>query len=210
LWLLLSPLFFLFTGCIEIVEDISIKRDKSGTITYSIETPGASGLLQGLAGMLNGSAEQNVRKEVGKVIRELEKQEGISNLRYNLDGRAGRYFLQFDFSHVSDFNNAMYALVGSKKNIFTPGYLKASSGRFKKINFSRWLNKYFEKENLEKPSRFITDNIAFRSVIHAPAVIKDVKPHTASSSRSPQSVEQKFVLTDILDGSVNTGMRIRY
>lgn len=192
------------------MEDIWIERDKSGTITYSIETPGAGGLLQGLASMLNSPAEQNVRNEVGKVIRELERQEGISNLRYNLDGRAGRYFVQFDFNHVSDYNNAIYALVGSKKNLFTPGYLKAGSTRFKKIDFSRWVNKYFEKEDLEKPSPFITDNISFRSVIHAPGDIRGIKSRTVASTPTPQSVEQKFLLTDILDGNVNTGMRIRY
>jgi hypothetical protein len=208
-WIFLPVLFFL-SGCIEIVEEITIHPDKSGTISYRLETTEAGSFLSGLAGLFNVSVDEDLKREAEKLTRELEKQEGISNIQYNLGGRSGEYFLQFDFNRCTSFNNALYSLGGNSKTPFSPGYIKIGKSHFKKFNFSPWLKRYIEKEEMELPSTYLTDNIVFKSVVNTPADIIRVKHTVGDVQSSPRKTIQQFLLTDLLDGQVNSGIRIRY
>lgn len=208
-WIFLLPVILL-TGCIEIVEDITIHPDRSGTVSYSIEVTKAGALLSGLASLVDASWEGQIRMEADNFIRRLQAQPGISNIHYDLPGRNGTYSLTFDFEKESDFNEAIYEVSGNKKTIFSPGYLKIGNSRIKKFNFSPWLRRYIENQDLEMPSPLITDNIYFRSVIHTPEDIKRVNSETQGAFKSSRETVQKFLMTDILNGEVNTGIRIRY
>ena len=201
---------FLFTGCIEIVEDITVHADRSGTVSYRLETSGAGGFINGLASLLDVSVEDNVRREAEKLIRALQDQEGISNIGYNLGGRSGIYFLQFDFSNYRSLNDALYAISGNQKTFFSPGYIKIGRSRIRKLNFSPLINKYIQKEGLELPSPLITDNIIYKSVIRTPADIKRVRSGVTANQKSPRQTMQKFMLTEVINGEVNTGIKVRY
>ena len=205
LFLILSVLF---TGCIEIVEEISVNKNKSGSVIYRIETNEAGFFLNNLSGLFDISVEDQVRKEAQKFINKLQSQPGISNISYNLNSRSGDYYLQFDFSDHKQFNNAIYAMSGNKKTMFTPSYFKISKNRFKKINFSPWLKRYMEKEEIEFPSPMMTEMITYTSVINLPKTIKKAKPSSVKISDT-QAI-QKISFSEIIDGKANTGMRIKY
>ena len=206
---ILAPLLLLLQGCIEIVEEITVNKDKSGHVSYRLETEGAGGLISGLTGLFDISIEDAVRQEAEKLVRELQHQEGISNIRYSL-GRSGNYFLEFDFAHYRDFNHAVYSLGGSKKTIFTPGYLRIGSSRFRKFNFAPWINRYIKKEEIAPPSPFLSDNVYFKSCINTPEDIKSVRNGSYDAGKNPRRTVQRFRLSDILSKEINTGIRIRY
>lgn len=205
-------LFFLlfFTGCIEIIEEITVNKDKSGTISYRIETTEGSSLFSSLTSLFTSSVEDQLRIESDKYIGKLLKQPGITNIQYDLKGRSGSYFLQFDFSDDKSFNNALYAISGNKKTFFAPGYIKIGKNRFKKINFSPWLKKYLEREKIEIPNSVIAEMISFRSILHTPENIKRTSPGNTVKKRSDSETYQLFKLTEILENKVNTKLKVGY
>ena len=208
-FLLVSIILFL-SGCIEIVEDITINSDQSGKLVYRIETSEGGSFFKSLTNLFDISVEDQVRSEAEKFIRELQAQPGISNIQYNLNRRSGSYFLQFDFKDYKSLNNSLYAISGNKKTILTPGYLKIGNSRFKKINFTPWLKKYIEKENIQFPSSLMTDMVTYKVIVRVPDDIIRVKPGEMIINQSKRKAVQQFRFTDILDGKVNTGIKIRY
>jgi len=57
----------LFTGCIEIVEKIKVNEDRSGTMTYRIETDEFGTFINMISGMMDESFENEIRKELWKL-----------------------------------------------------------------------------------------------------------------------------------------------
>lgn len=206
----LLALSFLLTSCIELIEELTINKDRSGTLSYRIETHGGGDFLNGLSGLFSNSIEDQLILEAEKLIQELKTQPGISNLRYNLQGGAGSFYLQFDFDKHGSINSALYAISGYKKSFFSPGYIKISRSHLKKMNFTPWLNRYLEKEEIDFQSPFITDHIYFKSIVRVPDDINRARPEGLELGRSGRETQQKFRLTDILEGSSNTGIKIRY
>ncbi len=195
------------TGCIEIVEEITINKDKSGSISYSIESPQAQGLFTGLLSMIDPTVEDNVIREAKKLIRELEAREGITNIRYNLSGQAGSYYLTFDFSEPGDVNAAIYAIGGARKTIFSPNYIKAGRSKLRKFNFTPWLQRYIKREEMELPTGWLAENIYYKSVIRTPEHISNVRNCIVKDDRM---AVQRNRIDDILGGRANTGLTVRY
>lgn len=207
--LLMGSLLFL-GSCIEITETISIRKNKSGSVTYSLQSQDGGSLFSSLTSMFSMSLEDQVRVEADKLIRELLKQPGISNVSYNLRGRSGSYYLTFDFSDYKSFNQALYAISGNKKSVFTPGYFRITNNKFKKINFSPWLKKYMERESIEIPSPLISEMIYFKSEVEVPDAIRKLQPSATAKKRNDRQSVQRFKLSEILDNKVDTGIKIRY
>jgi len=56
----------LFTGCIEIVEKIKVNEDRSGTMTYRIETDEFGTFINMISGMMDESFDDEIKKEFEK------------------------------------------------------------------------------------------------------------------------------------------------
>lgn len=198
------------SSCLELVEEIKVNKNKSGTIIYSIESMDGGNIFSSLTSMFNISLEDQIRVEADKLVQQLLNQPGISNVEYNLNGRTGTYYVKFDFQNHQSVNNAFYAVSGNKKTFFTPGYFKISGHRFKKINFAPWLKKYLEKEEIDLPQHLIADMIVFKSVIEVPNNIRRVTPRDTKISSSNRETTQRFTLSAILANEVDTGVKIRF
>jgi hypothetical protein len=208
--LLVSILSVFLTGCVEIVEEIFINKDRSGTIIYRVETNGAGILLNNISGFLDQSIEDQLEAEAFKFIKQLEDQPGISNLEYKLSIRSEEYYVKCDFENYKVFNEALYKVSGNKKSWFSPPYFRIKRNQFKKINFSPWIKRYAEKENIELPSPVFANMISFSSTIHTPEQIIKIKPSTVELKEDKTTTKQNFLFVDILENNVNTGIRIRY
>lgn len=198
------------SSCLEIAETIKVNKNQSGSIKYELKSSNTSNFLSMISGLLDISIEDQIIGEAEKYISQLKKQEGITNIQHNFDKYRGSYSLSFDFANSKYVNEAVYKLAGSKKNIFTPGYIKVKKSQFKKINFSPWIKRYLEKENIEIPSIPLNDVIVFTSTVELPNTVVKVKPSEASISKDKRKVKQEFPLNDITSGNAKAGIRIKY
>lgn len=207
LWLVL---LLGLTSCFELVEEIEIRKDKSGSVSYRIESEEGGSFIENMTGMLQLSVDEAVHTEADKLVRALKAQPGISNIKYNISGAITGSSIQFEFDHPKSLNAALYEISGNKKKWFSPGYFKVGCRGFKRINFAPWITFYLEQEEIELPPAYLTDLVAYKTVVHVPSKIRKVKPSGQVSQTSDRKAEARYLLTDVLNESVNTGMKVRY
>ena len=199
-----------FTGCIEIVETITVHADKTGKVSYSLKTNEKGFLLNNLAGLFDISIHEDVFREADKFANQLKKQPGISNIKLVSDKATNNFELNFEFTNSKDLNKAFYSMSGNKKTIVSPGYLKIKNHRVKKINFSPWVMTYLERENIKIPDSYLTAMITYTSIVEVPDEIKNFAPPTVKVSKNQKVARNSYSINDILEEKVNTGMRIKY
>lgn len=112
---LLLPLFLLLTGCFEIVEDITIHANGSGTFLYTVNMSQSKVRLDGLMKLDSSDGyrvpkRDEVEKEILKAKTSLEKSQGITNVVTTSDWANYIYTIRFDFNNINNLNLAVETL----------------------------------------------------------------------------------------------------
>lgn len=199
-----------FSGCIEIHEEIHIHKDKSGSISYKLESSQLGFIFNKLSNIIDIKFEDQLKEKAQELAGLLKNKDGISNVEFNMDHRTMDYELRCNFSDTKKLNAAIYEAFGYKKTFFSPSYLKASNHSFKKINFSPLLKKYLEDEGIEIPAEYISDVIFFRSSIYIPEEVKKANGKEVNIISEKNMVYQKFRLTDVIENKVDVGIKIKH
>ena len=203
-------ILFSLSSCIEVIEEVHINKDKSGSLSYRIESNQVGFLLNKIASFIDNSFEDQFKEKVEEIADKLKQKDGIEHVEFTMDPNSMDYELNCKFSDPKKLNKAVYEIFGYKKTILSPSYLKVSNNTVKKINFSPRLKKYLEKEGIEIPSEYLTDVIYFKSYIYLPQKVKKAKGSQVNILNEKYKVEQKFKLTDVIENKVNVGVKIRY
>lgn len=127
-------LLFAFTSCIEIIDDLAINEDGTGTFKYTVNISSSKVKLNSYLALdsLDGKrvpSLDEIKGYVDDVITSLKKQEGISNLTIESNYTDFIFKLKLDFNSVENLQSAIKAVAqeNSKKR-----YLEALS--------HNWLN----------------------------------------------------------------------
>lgn len=108
--LLILPILFL-SSCLEILEEVNLKNDGSGTLSYTINLSQSKTKINSimLLDSINGHKipqEIDIRSKVSEVLTLIEKTDGVSNSKSNLDFDNLIFKFSCDFENVSALNNA--------------------------------------------------------------------------------------------------------
>ncbi len=203
-------LSIVFTGCIEIVEEMKVNDDRSGTITYKIETDEFGNFFNIISEIAGGSFEDEMKKEFEKFTGKLRGKSGISNINYNFRDAAGDYFVSFDFASDKHLNAALYDIFGIKKTVFTPKFLKIKNQKIKKSNYAPWVKRYLESEDIDLPESIFSKLVTLKSVTHTTNNIKKVSGQSVKLSQDNKTVTQHFDIQDIIDNKIDVGLKLKY
>jgi hypothetical protein len=115
-------LLFSFTSCIEIIDDLSINEDGSGTFKYTVNISSSKVKLNSYIALdsLDGKrvpSLDEIKGYVDEVVTSLKRQEGISNLTIESNYSDFIFKLKLDFNSVQDLQAAIKAVAqeNSKK-----------------------------------------------------------------------------------------------
>jgi hypothetical protein len=135
-------LLFSFTSCIEIIDDLAINEDGTGTFKYTVNISSSKVKLNSYLALdsLDGKrvpSLDEIKGYVDEVVLSLKKQEGISNLTIESNYTDFIFKLKLNFNSVENLQSAIKAVAkeNSKKR-----YLEA-------LNHT-WLN--YTKESLAR------------------------------------------------------------
>ncbi len=206
--LLCAAIFsFLFTGCIEIIEKITVNDNLSGTFSVSIDFGNSKKLIDIFD---KNELFEELEREAKNTKIILEQQPGIKNIFFKTDRQKGFYILSFDFEDAAKLNSALYATGNVDKKIYNPAFYKISKHKFRRKNFSSLLKKFllFELDSLPDESFF--DMIIFKSVFSFPDKIRRVSGKDAVISDDGKTAILEFYVSDILENRVNSGIKVKY
>ncbi len=198
------------TSCIEIVEEITLHSNQSGNIKYRIKTNQFVSLLDKFSDIIDISLEKQLKTEAEKFAVKIRNQQGIDSIKINLDGKISSFSMGFSFSSADNLNNAIYHIFGYKPNMFSPKYLKVTSHKMSRKNFSPWVKKYFEQEGIEIPEGEITNMIYFKTIVNYPQKIKKQRGENIVLSANGKILSQRNTFTDVFDNKTNVSIKSRY
>lgn len=198
------------SSCIEVIEEIQINKDKSGSLSYRVESNQIGFLLNKLTAFIDIAFEDQLQSKVEEIALLLKQKDGIKHVEFKINRNTIDYELYCEFSDSKKLNEAFYEVFGYKKTILSPSYLKVSNNSVKKINFSPRLKKYLDEEGIEVPSEYLSEVINFKSYIYLPQKVKNVKGSKVKIIDNKNKVEQTFKLTDVIENKVNVGVKIKY
>ena len=161
-------LLFSFTSCIEIIDDLSINEDGTGTFKYTVNISSSKVKLNSYLALdsLDGKkvpSLDDIKIHIEDVVESLRNQEGISNLTIESNYSDFVFKLKLDFNSVADLQNAIKSVAreNSKNSILEEldhnwlNYSKESLARsIPKMNIERAQNMSSEETKLLKEGTY--------------------------------------------------------
>jgi len=138
-WLILSLSFctFILTGCIEIIDDLSLNSDGSGSFKYSINLSSSKVKINSILALdsLDGRpvpSKDEIKQKISDFKSKLAQQEGIKNILIEED------FTNYIFKLSCDFDNVTLLQEGIKKTI--NGITKHQKNEMDEYQWISWTN----------------------------------------------------------------------
>jgi hypothetical protein len=213
---LLSCLPIFFSSCFEIIEELNLNADGSGSMVITInlsqsKTKVASILLMD---SINGYKVPNkaaIQKEINEAVANLKSMPGISNVKSTTDFNNYIASISFSFKDVSNINNVSKKILEAQKikasNISTYSYNKATA------TFARDYKYYpatkTEYNKLKKEDREIFKTATYTSICRFPVPVTKHTNPLAKVSKSQRAVMQKCSVMDLINGAVNVSGQIQ-
>ena len=142
--------FLFLSGCIDIVEEIKINPNKSGSIRISMDLGALGSSFMSIAkDYIDLSMMEDIKKQPGLTAKIISNTKGIRNILPVSDDKKGLYALSFDFDNDKALNEAFYKMFNSNKTIFLPKVIKISKRRIKVTNLApviRYFTNKYQKD----------------------------------------------------------------
>ena len=121
----LAALLFVFSGCIEIIDDLSLNEDGSGTFRYNVNLSSSKVKINSILALdsLDGKKVPTIgeiSKKFNDVVEMLKTKEGISEVDFSADYDNYIFKLSCDFTSLEILQNAVHEVIKSEngnKNI---------------------------------------------------------------------------------------------
>jgi hypothetical protein len=196
--LLLLLSLFLFTGCFEIIEEISLNDNGSGNISMTANLSRSKTKISSIMLMdsINGykvPKKETVQKHINKIVSELKQIKGVSNVKYNTDFNDYIFNISCDFTNVEVLNKViLHFTTKNKANTVTKAkqfsYNKKTKTfvRTYKYNIANEMKKINEKDKDVLQNASVTTIYRFQSSIIS-----------ASNKKAHRSKNQKAIMLNV-------------
>lgn len=196
-----------FTSCIDLIEEVSINKDLSGSYEMRIETSGFGGMMS----QMGGAPDIPQLREMKAKINQLRGQTGISNVRDQIDLKQLKFNISFDFENDDALNTAMYELAGIEPNIFVKKFLKVKKNKVIRPNLSPYLDRLLKEQNFseELPSEDMLNYVNYKFVVNTPKAIKRVSGDRAVIQSNQTTSISSYSFKDLLVNRENVYLKVR-
>lgn len=198
-----------FTSCIDIVEEIKLNPNKSGSIRISLDLGILGGSFMNVAkDYIDLSMMEDIKKQPFISAKVIEKTKGISNIMPISDNDKGLYALSFDFENEKALNEAFYKMFNTNKNIFLPKVFKISKKRLKIANLAPAIRYFTNKYKKDIKDNKLFSYINFKQIVVLPAEVRKVK--NPKSTIDDYKIYMSCSIEDLLNTNINIGNKIWY
>jgi hypothetical protein len=196
-----------FTSCIDLVEEVTVKKDLSGHYEMRLETSGFGGLMNQMGS--NISIPQ--LKELDEKMRVLSVQPGISHLKKNIKVNEMQFNISFDFENEKALNNAMYQLAGIEPNMFVKKFLKIKKHKIIRPNLNPYLQRIIEDQDLLKqlPSTDLLTYVNYKFIINSAREIKEASNPKAIIQSDKKTLISSYSFKDLIIDKKDIYLKIR-
>ena len=189
---------FMFTGCIDFLEEITYHKDGSGTYQFTVDMSAMKSMLDGLGS--DEEKEKDPMKDIDGKFKELEdkfeKIKGISQFKNINDTSAFVFGFSFDFKDALALNKALLAQddqLASSTNLFSGS--KRTLTRFNKGSMAETMKNELAGEETDEEQmamvKSMFGDMKLRTIYHFDRRVK-----SSSNVNSLISADNKNVTLD--------------
>lgn len=115
-YLLVLMLFASLTSCLEVIDDVSLKNDGSGTYKYTVNLSSSKVKINSLLALDSIDGHKvptidEIKQRINRVISTLESKPGISNVQMEANYDDYLFKLSLDFKSLDDLEDAIKTIV---------------------------------------------------------------------------------------------------
>lgn len=195
------------TSCIDLVEEVSVNEDLSGTYEMRLEASGFGGLM----GQMGGNIDIPQISELDQRLAYLRNQPGISNVSKNIKAKDLKFNIHFDFEDEKALNNALYAMAQAEPNMFVKKILKVKKNKVIRPNLSPYLQRLLAEQDLsdQLPSEDVLNYINYKFIVNTPKEVKRVSGDRAQIQSNKTTVISSYSFRELLIDQKNVYLKIR-
>jgi len=196
-----------FTSCIDLIEEVTINNDRSGSYEMRLETEGFGGMMS----QVGGVPDIPQMREMDAKLNQLRQQPGISNVKRNIRPKQMKFNISFDFENEDALNAAMYELAEIKPNIFVKKFLKVRNHKVVRPNLSPYLEKLLKQQDWQSqiPSEDMLNYVNYKFIVNTPDKVKRVVGDKATISSNRQSVIATYSFKELLVDKENVYLKVK-
>jgi hypothetical protein len=204
------------SGCFELVEEIDLHADGTGTFVFEMNMSQSKTKLSALMALdtaygMKVPSQNTLNQEMDKAGKTLSASAGIGKVIWKRDFENFIFSLRFDFKSIEDLNKALANLNKSYSKSTKTTATVENGYRYEGKTFER-LNKFDAKKEMEKVPKKDMDLFkdAFITCIYKfDQPIKQFTNADAKLSKNGKAILLKISLTDLLNGSKNISNKIQ-
>ncbi|HNW99298.1 MAG TPA: hypothetical protein PKK00_12890 [Bacteroidales bacterium] len=208
IFLFILPIFLL-TGCIDIVEEITLNADNSGSVKFYTDMGTLGNFAMSLGeNYMKGTSLDQIKSLPSTAAALLKDVDGISNIKST--SQKGLYSVSFDFKNSKQLNDALYKLFNQKKRFYEPAYIKIKKHKIVKKNYAPLLRLFARKYKDQLKDNNVLKYISYKSVFNLPSEVNNFSNKKSTLSADKKKLEFTCTAEDLLTTNTNIGNKIKY
>lgn len=216
---LIAPLFVLsvlLSSCFEIIEDVTVKKDGTGTMKLTVNFSqsktkiGAIMLMDSIHGY-KVPGRNEIEEQIEQATARLRTVKGISNVNHTVDFTNFIASINFSFRNVSDVNNMVKELLDEynvKTRIpFAYRYDREGAKFAREYTPSADAREQFNK--LNEKDREIFRLASYIGILRFENTINSYSNRGAKMSKNQLAIMQRLPLSDLVSGKADISNQIQ-
>ena len=208
----------LCSSCFEILEEITLNKDGSGTIMVTLNMSKSKTKLASimLLDSVNGykiPSEDDIDQSLKDILYHLEKTAGISNIKQTKDYSNYVFTISCDFKDIESVNAIFKELIKEQNKINYTNFTTTNYSYNKEVNIFKRHFKYDDAikksfSNLSQDDRKIFDDASYTCIYRFADKVKKVSNTKAKVSPNKTAVLLKIDALSIIMGEENVENKI--
>lgn len=201
-------LAFIFTGCFEVVEEITLNDDGSGAITMTVNISRSKTKLKSI--MLMDSinnykvpTREDITENMNKMVKEIESINGVSNVTQVVNFEDFIFSVSCDFTNVDVLNDVIthFSSEGITDRVTSKQFSYNKANKVFKRNYDFNLSEEIKK--VRQKDREILDEASVTTIYRFESAIASADNAESRIAGNKKAVMLKINVPDMINNSKN-------
>ncbi|WP_188753031.1 hypothetical protein [Parapedobacter defluvii] len=214
--ILCTPFLLLFVSCFQLIEDVTVKQDGSGTAVFTANLSQSRSKLASimLLDSVNGykvPSKTDIQNHLAEIATELKKIPGISNVSHSADFDKFIATIRFSFNKVEDLNTIANKLFTEMKITSSnqSSYAYNKGGRTFSRTYVYEPKAKAEFEKLKDADKEVFNSATYTSIYRFDQPVLSQSNASAKLAASKKAVMMQSPILDLITGKRNMTNQIK-
>ena len=198
------------TSCIDILDEIVLNKDKSGSVFIGLESQILGTLMRSAREQIDPQIMEQLDSFPSMAAKKLKGVKGIHEINA-LDVIAqGRFGIAFKFDNPKALNRAYYALMDIDKKFYHPKIVKIGKHKISRRNITPQLVDQIKSNDPDLINSELIKYLNIRTVLRLPSSSTSVESAKKANTRVANRVLIKYPLDELIRQGASTAYKVRF